>query len=435
MSEKKKFYITTAIEYTSRKPHIGNAYDIVLADMIARYKRMQGYDVFLMTGSDEHGQKIEQYANEAGISPKEYVDNVSSQIKKVWDSLNTSYNKFIRTTDEDHVNAVKKIFKKLYDQGDIGKKTRSCCSADDIADARSVCARLGIDHYVFNMGNIFHKEVIDRFISGYQCGLTPNPCIDCNKYVKFDALLRRAGDVGCWRIATGHYARIEYDDAAQRILLKTAADDHKDQTYFLYSMTQEQLARVKFPLGGLTKPETRRLAEKAMLTNARKPDSQDICFVPDGDYAGFIERTTGQAPKPGDFLDTEGRVIGQHRGLVHYTVGQRKGLGFAFPEPHYVCSKDAQHNTVTIGTSERLFAKRLLAGDCNWIAVQGLTAPMRVQAKIRYGQKAQPATLFPDENGTVIEFDEPQRAISPGQATVWYDGDVVVGGGTIIKSL
>lgn len=323
----------------------------------------------------------------------------------------------------------------LYDQGDIGKKTRSCCSADDIADARSVCARLGIDHYVFNMGNIFHKEVIDRFISGYQCGLTPNPCIDCNKYVKFDALLRRAGDVGCWRIATGHYARIEYDDAAQRILLKTAADDHKDQTYFLYSMTQEQLACVKFPLGGLTKPETRRLAEKAMLTNARKPDSQDICFVPDGDYAGFIERTTGQAPKPGDFLDTEGHVIGQHRGLVHYTVGQRKGLGFAFPEPHYVCSKDAQHNTVTIGTSERLFAKRLLAGDCNWIAVQALTAPMRVQAKIRYGQKAQPATLFPDENGTVIEFDEPQRAISPGQATVWYDGDVVVGGGTIIKSL
>lgn len=323
----------------------------------------------------------------------------------------------------------------LYDQGDIGKKTRSCCSADDIADARSVCARLGIDHYVFNMGNIFHKEVIDRFISGYQCGLTPNPCIDCNKYVKFDALLRRAGDVGCWRIATGHYARIEYDDAAQRILLKTAADDHKDQTYFLYSMTQEQLSRVKFPLGGLTKPETRRLAEKAMLTNARKPDSQDICFVPDGDYAGFIERTTGQAPKPGDFLDTEGRVIGQHRGLVHYTVGQRKGLGFAFPEPHYVCSKDAQHNTVTIGTSERLFAKRLLAGDCNWIAVQALTAPMRVQAKIRYGQKAQPATLFPDENGNIIEFDEPQRAISPGQATVWYDGDVVVGGGTIIKSL
>ena len=320
----------------------------------------------------------------------------------------------------------------LYDQGDIGKKTRSCCSADDIADARSVCARLGIDHYVFNMGNIFHKEVIDRFISGYQCGLTPNPCIDCNKYVKFDALLRRAGDVGCWRIATGHYARIEYDDAAQRILLKTAADDHKDQTYFLYSMTQEQLARVKFPLGGLTKPETRRLAEKAMLTNARKPDSQDICFVPDGDYAGFIERTTGQAPKPGDFLDTEGRVIGQHRGLVHYTVGQRKGLGFAFPEPHYVCSKDAQHNTVTIGTSERLFAKRLLAGDCNWIAVQALTAPMRVQAKIRYGQKAQPATLFPDENGTVIEFDEPQRAITKGQAVVLYDGDVVVGGGTIV---
>lgn len=323
----------------------------------------------------------------------------------------------------------------LYDQGDIGKTTRSCCSADDIADARSVCHRLGIEHYVFNMGAAFHQEVIARFISGYACGLTPNPCIDCNRYIKFDALLKRAGDIGCQKIATGHYARIEYDDTLDRYLLKTAADDRKDQTYFLYSMTQEQLSHVLFPLGGLTKPETRRLAEKAGLTNAHKADSQDICFVPDGDYAGFIQRATGEEPQPGDFLDTDGNVLGQHRGLVHYTVGQRKGLGFAFPEPRYVCKKDAKTNTVTIGKSEYLFANRLLAGDCNWIAVEKLTAPMRVTAKIRYGQKPQPATLFPDENGTIVAFDEPQRAISPGQATVWYDGDTVVGGGTIIKAV
>ncbi|MDO4175051.1 MAG: tRNA 2-thiouridine(34) synthase MnmA [Eubacteriales bacterium] len=323
----------------------------------------------------------------------------------------------------------------LYDQGDIGKTTRSCCSVDDIADARSVCHRLGIEHYVFNMGAAFHREVIARFISGYACGLTPNPCIDCNRYIKFDALLKRAGDIGCEKIATGHYARIVYDEALGRYLLKTAADDHKDQTYFLYSMTQEQLSRVLFPLGGLTKQETRRLAEKAGLTNAHKADSQDICFVPDGDYAGFIRRATEKDPEPGDFLDTDGNVLGQHRGLVHYTVGQRKGLGFAFPEPRYVCKKDAENNTITIGKSEYLFANRLLAGDCNWIAVEKLEAPMRVRAKIRYGQKAQPATLIPHENGTVVEFDEPQRAISPGQATVWYDGDTVVGGGTIIRAL
>ena len=320
----------------------------------------------------------------------------------------------------------------LYDQGDLGKSTRSCCSVDDISDARSVCSRLGIEHYVFNMGDTFHRQVIDRFIAGYACGQTPNPCIDCNRYVKFDALLRRAGDVGCWRIATGHYARIEYDRASERILLKTARDQHKDQSYVLYSMTQRQLARVKFPLGGLTKQQTRALAERASLRNADKPDSQDICFVPDGDYAGFIQRTTGKAPEPGAFLDTEGNCIGTHRGLVHYTVGQRKGLGFAFPEPHYVCAKDAVHNTVTIGTKDALFARRLVAEDCNWIAVEQLTAPMRVQAKIRYGQQAQPAMLFPSENGrVVVEFDQLQRAISPGQATVWYDGDVVVGGGTI----
>lgn len=321
----------------------------------------------------------------------------------------------------------------LYDQGDIGKKTRSCCSADDIADARSVCARLGIDHYVFNMGNIFHKEVIDRFISGYQCGLTPNPCIDCNKYVKFDALLRRAGDVGCWRIATGHYARIEYDDAAQRILLKTAADDHKDQTYFLYSMTQEQLARVKFPLGGLTKPETRRLAEKAMLTNARKPDSQDICFVPDGDYAGFIERYTGNTYPDGDFLDENGNVIGRHKGVIFYTIGQRRGIGTGFGKPMYVIGKNADNNTVTLGSNELLFTDTLYADNLNWIAFEYPKSEFKCKAKTRYRQTEQPCTVYPQGGNTVrVVFDEKIRAVTPGQHVVFYDGDIVLGGGVIM---
>lgn len=320
----------------------------------------------------------------------------------------------------------------LYDQGDLAKPTRSCCSADDISDARGVCSRLGIEHYVFNMGHIFEKQVMDRFIAGYACGQTPNPCIDCNRYVKFDALLHRAGDVGCWRIATGHYARIEYDRVSQRVLLKTAKDAQKDQSYVLYSMTQQQLARTKFPLGELTKQQVRGIAARAGLCNAKKPDSQDICFVPDGDYAGFIQRKTGQKPETGKFLDVAGNEIGIHRGLVHYTVGQRKGLGFAFPQPHYVCKKDAQENTVTIGTAEQLYASRLTAERCNWIAVEQLHAPMRVGAKVRYGQDVQLATVFPDEAGCmVVEFDYPQRAIAPGQAVVLYDGDVVVGGGCI----
>lgn len=320
----------------------------------------------------------------------------------------------------------------LYNQSDLGQKTRSCCSVDDISDARSVCSRLGIEHYVFNMGAVFRKQVMERFVDGYLNGQTPNPCIDCNRYVKFDALLRRAGDVGCWRIATGHYSRIEYDNPSGRILLKAALDERKDQSYVLYAMTQQQLARVKFPLGELSKRQVRELAAKASLRSADKPDSQDICFVPDGDYAAFIRRASGFSPKEGAFLDTDGRKIGTHRGLIHYTIGQRRGLGFAFAQPHYVCAKDAVRNTVTVGTKDTLYSRRLTAADCNWIAVGQLTAPMRVQAKIRYGHQAQPATLFPDEeNRVVVEFDAPQRAIAPGQATVWYNGDVVIGGGTI----
>ena len=325
----------------------------------------------------------------------------------------------------------------LYDQGDIGKKTRWCCSADDIADARSVCARLGIDHYVFNMGNIFHKEVIDRFISGYQCGLTPNPCIDCNKYVKFDALLRRAGDVGCWRIATGHYARIEYDDAAQRILLKTAADDHKDQTYFLYSMTQEQLARTIFPLGDYTdKAEVRKLAAESGLLNAEKQDSQDICFVPDGDYAAFIEQYTGKQYPHGDFVDRNGKKLGEHKGMIGYTIGQRKGLGISAPHPLYVCKKCVEDNTIVLSEREGLYTTKLIARDFNWIAYDGAPkTPISVTARTRYHAKEAAATVTPLEDGMVqVVFAEPQRAVTAGQAVVLYDGEIVVGGGTITSA-
>ena len=325
----------------------------------------------------------------------------------------------------------------LYDQGDIGKVTRSCCSADDIADARSVCNRLGIDHYVFNMGDVFHKQVIDRFISGYACGLTPNPCIDCNRYIKFDALLKRAGDIGCEKIATGHYARIEYDEASGRFLLKTAADEHKDQTYFLYSMTQEQLSRVLFPLGGLTKEETRRLAEKAMLTNARKPDSQDICFIPDGDYGAFLRRYTGSEPPPGNFIAEDGTVLGRHKGIARYTVGQRKGLGISLGCHAYVKRIDPRCNTVELTTEEsHLFCRSLTAEQVNWIAVDGLTGPLTVEAKIRYAHPLSPAVISPGKTpGSVrVEFETAQRAPAPGQAVVFYRGETVVGGGTITNT-
>ena len=327
----------------------------------------------------------------------------------------------------------------LYDQGDIGKVTRSCCSADDIADARSVCNRLGIDHYVFNMGDVFHKQVIDRFISGYACGLTPNPCIDCNRYIKFDALLKRAGDIGCEKIATGHYARIEYDEASGRFLLKTAADEHKDQTYFLYSMTQEQLSRVLFPLGGLTKEKTRRLAEKAMLTNARKPDSQDICFVPDGDYAGFIQRTTGEVPKPGDFLDTEGNVLGQHRGLVHYTVGQRKGLGLS-GGPWFVIKKDIRRNIIYVSNGydpETQYGKVINMQGFDFITEDPwgeFTDEKEITFKIRHTPEFTHGRLRRIGDLYRIESDEKIQGIAPGQYGVVYDRDhhLCYGSGMII---
>lgn len=311
-----------------------------------------------------------------------------------------------------------------------GEKT--CCSVDDINDARRVCARLDIPFYVFNFKEAFKEEVIDRFISTYQRGETPNPCIDCNKHIKFGRLLQRAREIGCDTICTGHYAQVEYDEASGRYLLKKGLDAQKDQSYMLYSLTQEQLAHTQFPLGGLTKPQVRAIAEENGLINARKRDSQDICFVPDGDYASFIERATGTLFPPGDFVSPDGQVYGTHKGIIHYTIGQRKGLGLSFPQPMYVTKIDTQKNQVTLAPHEALFSATVTAREINLIACESLTAPIRAQVKLRYRHAPQPALV--EQTGPdalTVTFDEPQRAATPGQALVVYDGDTVIGGGVI----
>ena len=322
---------------------------------------------------------------------------------------------------------------KLYDNEDAGiPKGHTCCSLDDAEDARSVARRLGFPFYVFNLKDKFAACVIDRFVDAYEHGVTPNPCIDCNRYLKFDHLLNRARELGCDYIATGHYVQ-RWQDENGRWGLRKNDDPGKDQSYVLYSLTQDQLAHTLFPLGGMHKDAVRAIAEEQGLCNARKHDSQDICFVPDGDYVGFMERYTGKYYPDGDFVDLDGRVVGRHHGAVRYTCGQRKGLGLALGAPVYVCGKDMEKNTVTVGPESALFTTTLVAGDFNWISIPALTGPMHIKAKARYRQTEQPATVRPLDNGLVqVVFDEPQRAITRGQAVVLYDGDVVVGGGTIL---
>lgn len=321
---------------------------------------------------------------------------------------------------------------RLFD--DEAKQREGACGASsDIEDARRVAQRLGFPHEVFPYMDRFRAQVIDRFADAYRAGNTPNPCIDCNRTIKFGALLDEALARGFDAMATGHYARVARDEETGRWLLKKAADEKKDQTYVLYQLTQEQLAHVLFPLGGLCKEEVRAIAQQHGLVNAQKPDSQDICFIPDGDYASFIRRHTGEPSAPGRFVDSGGNPLGEHQGLVHYTVGQRKGLGAAFGKPMYVLAKNARENSVTLGSNEELFAREMLADRVNLISIERLSAPMRVQAKTRYRHAAQPATLFPAAEGRVrVVFDEAQRAITPGQAAVFYDGELVVGGGTIV---
>jgi len=303
----------------------------------------------------------------------------------------------------------------------------------NIEDAKNVCCKLEIEHHVFDFADSFKKYVTDSFAQSYINGETPNPCVECNRHIKFGEMLKRAEELGYDYIATGHYAKIEKGEKTGRYQLIRSADRKKDQTYVLYNLTQYQLARTLFPLWNTDKPANRLLAEENGLINSRKPDSQDICFVPDGDYAGFIERYTGRSFEPGNFVDTDGNVIGTHQGIIKYTVGQRKGLGTAFGKPVFVCSKDCENNTVTLGDSASLMSCELFAEDINFISVEKLTEPVRCTAKARYNMTEQPCTVtqIGDDRIKVV-FDTPQRAITKGQAVVLYDGDIVIGGGKIL---
>lgn len=322
---------------------------------------------------------------------------------------------------------------KMFANEEIGlEKESRCCSLSDVEDARLVAHKLGFDHFVFNYCACFKKYVIDHFVAEYEAGRTPNPCVDCNKHIKFGELYQRARLLECDYLATGHYANVFYDQTRQRWVLTRGGDRKKDQSYMLFNLTQEQLAHIILPLGQKTKPEIRALAESRGLLNAKKPDSQDICFVPDGDYAKVIELLTGRKTRPGKFVHLNGRELGTHRGQLHYTIGQRKGLGIAYEYPLYVIKKDVARNIVYLGPQEALLQKTLLAADCNWISIAGLTGPLKVTVKTRYRAADVPATLEPAGDGKVlVTFAEPQKAVTPGQAVVFYQGEYVVGGGTI----
>lgn len=308
-----------------------------------------------------------------------------------------------------------------------------CGSEQDAADAQAVCASLGAEHRIWDARTLFLKEVVDPFAQSYLAGHTPNPCIRCNARLKFGFLLDKALEEGAEWVITGHYARVQYDEARDRWLLKKGLSEQKDQSYVLYTLTQHQLAHLRLPLGEMDKDSVRALAREAGFANCGKPDSQDICFVPDGAYARFIWEHTGHTPEPGDFIDIDGCILGQHAGIECYTIGQRKGVGLSGAHPYYVVAKNADRNTVMLGEDEDLWREDLTAGELNWIAFDALTAPLRCAARTRYHQAETPCTVTPGEEGQAeVRFDAPVRAITPGQAVVFYDGDVVLGGGTIL---
>jgi tRNA-specific 2-thiouridylase len=312
-----------------------------------------------------------------------------------------------------------------------------CCSIGAVEDARAVANKLGIPYYVMNFQGKFAATVIDYFIEEYSRGRTPNPCIACNRYVKFDAFLAKARQLNCDYVATGHYAVIGQDAKYPgRQLLGKSADARKDQTYVLHNLTQYALAHTLFPVGGMEKPQVRELARKYGLLTAEKPDSQEICFVWDNDYGRFVKERAPEAVVPGPILNTKGEVIGQHQGLPLYTVGQRKGLGLTTTEPVYVVALDPERNALIVGEDKETYSTGLLASDLNWIALEGLTGPIRCTAKIRRMAAEAACTVYPEADGSIrILFDEPQRAVTPGQSVVLYDGTWVLGGGTIDKAL
>lgn len=327
---------------------------------------------------------------------------------------------------------------KLHEKSGGDYSEKACCTASDAEDARSVCVKLGMPYYVFNFCEDFTRNVIEKFVRSYEIGETPNPCIDCNRYLKFDRLYRRAAELGARYIVTGHYARVERDEKSGRMLLKKSLNAAKDQSYVLYFLTQEQLAHTKFPLGEFTdKNDVRKLAEEKGLINARKRESQDICFVPDGDYARFIREYRGHDYPSGEFVDVNGNVLGKHKGFINYTIGQRKGLGISYSEPLYVCSKDVYANRVTLSTEKDLYSSGLTARNFNLISLaEPPEKPLHVTVRTRcHAKEAGAYAVFKDDGNVSIHFDEKQRAVCAGQAVVLYDGDIVVGGGTIINSV
>ena len=310
--------------------------------------------------------------------------------------------------------------------------TMVLCGNEATDDAKSVAEALGMEFHVLHAAEAFKTHVMGDFARCYEEGATPNPCIVCNRYLKFGVMLQKAQELGCDTIVTGHYAITQKDEKSSRFLLKKAKDPEKDQSYMLYRLTQEQLAHAVFPLGEMTKEQARKLAIEKRLVNANKPDSQDICFVPDGDYAGFLSSFTGKTPQKGNFVGTDGHIFGQHKGIVHYTVGQRKGLGIAWEHPLYVLKIDPDTNTVILGKNEELFTRELTAKDVNLIAMETMEGQIRCRAKIRYRHKEQPCTAWMEGDTLKVLFDEPQRAVTPGQSVVLYDGDTVIGGGIIV---
>ena len=325
------------------------------------------------------------------------------------------------------------ITMRLYDNDRAGMcDTKTCCSMKDTDDARAVAAKLDFPYYVVNFMEGFKEKVIDKFVKTYIDGATPNPCIDCNRYMKFGALLERARQYECEKIVTGHYARVVYDETLGEWCLMKALDQSKDQTYVLYFLNQEQLSYLYLPLGEMTKAEARELAGSDGLINADKPDSQDICFVPDGDYARVIEEVLERSIGEGDFVNSAGEVLGKHKGYYHYTIGQRRGLGISAPEPLYVTDIIPASNTVVLGSNEDLFTRDVYVKDINWIGPDETPERFSCKAKVRYRMAEQPCQV--EKTGSTsakIIFDEPQRAITPGQSAVFYDGEVVLGGGII----